>query len=410
MNFKKIIQIHLSLVILLSLLFITGCKKETGEAKVLKVSFSLGESEWDVFRKKILPTFEKENNCKVEAVQIEASDLPKLLEAGKMANKSSVDLFAQDNMQLAVLVKKGLVENLSDIESDLPDEVYDSMINAGKFDGKLLFIPFRPNVQIFYYNKSKFDKYGLKAPKTWEEWLNVAKTFKEKEGIGKVLIKGFGGAVTVTQMYEYVVSAGGDPFSFNDQGCIETFNFFKELWKYASPDSRKAKWDTSNDYLARDSVYLMQNWPFGYKILIDKYKKKDIEVYHGLKGPKKEAHVIGGDVFGIPVGSKNKELATKFIQYMISKKVQSIFVTDLSWPVIREDAYAAAKGSDNMPALLAVKEALKHGIFRKNVPYWTEFQKFFEEAFISIVINGKDTESTLQTYHDKMQKVIKKYE
>jgi trehalose transport system substrate-binding protein len=406
MNLRRLLKIHLSLFCLTVLLFATACKTEKGEAKVLKVSFSLGEAEWEVFRKKILPQFEKENNCKVEAVQVEAGDLPKLLEAGKMAKKSSVDLFAQDNMQLAVLVKKGLIEDLSDLEEDMPSEVYQSMINAGKFDDKLLFVPFRPNVQIFYYNKAKFDKYGLKAPKTWDEWLAVAKTFKDKEKIGRVLIKGFGGAVTVTQMYEYIVSAGGDPFAFNDDGCVKTFNFFKELWKYSSPDSKKAKWDTSNDYLARDSVYIMQNWPFGYNIITEKYKKKNIEVYSGIKGPKTEAHVIGGDVFGIPVGSENKELAVEFIKYMISKDVQSIFVSDLSWPVIREDAYAAVQDS---PALNAVKGALKNGIFRKNVPYWTEFQKFFEEAFISIVINGKDTKSTLDTYSDKMKKVMQKY-
>ena len=271
MKLKKIIT-----MLFVSVIIISFCSFSAwGKKNELKVSFSLGESEWEVFRKKIIPEFEKRNNCKIKSFQVDAGDLPKLLRAGKMAKKSSLDLFAQDNMQLSVLVKQKLVEDISSIEERIPKEVYPAMINAGRFGGKLLFIPFRPNVQIFYYNSAKFAEYGLKAPQSWNDWLSVAQSFHEKDGIGRILIKGFGGAVTVTQMYEYVVAAGGDPFSFNDNGCIETFNFFQKLWKYASPDSKKAKWDTSNDYLARDSVYIMQNWPFGYKIMVEKIRQKE---------------------------------------------------------------------------------------------------------------------------------------
>ena len=387
------------------LILLLGAGRTTWAAERLRVSFSLSESEWEVFRKQIIPEFEKRENCKIDAAQIEASDLPKLLEAGKMAGQASIDLFAQDNMQLSVLVKKGLVEDLSAMEGKLPATVYPSMVDAGKFDGKLLFIPFRPNVQIFYYNKAKFDQYGVAPPACWDDWLKIAKTFKAKDGIGRVLIKGFGGAPTVTQIYEYIVSAGGDPFTFNDKGCIATFTFFKELWKYASPDSKKAKYDNSNDYLARDSVYLMQNWPFGYSVLTDTYQKKNIEVYHGFPGPAKEAHVVGGDVLGIPVGAKNKELAVKWIHYLLSKEVQIICAKALSWPSVRQDANVAS----DSPVFKAVNETLKYGVFRKNVPYWTEFQKYFEEAFIRIVINGGPVEETLNQYHDKMETTKNNY-
>ena len=372
---------------------------------VLNVSFSLSESEWTFFREEILPAFEKAHDCEVKASQVDASDLPKLLAAGKMAGRSLVDIFAQDNMQLAVLIKEGLVEDLSALRERIPAEVYPSMIEACTFDGTLYFIPFRPNVQIFYYNREKFDEYGLNPPQSWEEWLGAAKLFKEKEGVGRVLIKGFGGAVTVTQMYEYIVAAGGDPMTFNDEGCVRTFGFFRELWQHASPDSRRAKYDTSNDYLARDSVYLMQNWPFGYKILTEDYGKKNVEVYSGFPGPVRRAHVIGGDVFGIPVGTPNRELALAFVEYMLSREVQSAFVKGLAWPSVRQDAYA---GVDS-PVFVAVNEALSHGIFRANVPYWTEYQKLFEEAFFSIVVRGGDVRSELDAYAQRLDGIRARY-
>ncbi|MBN1383160.1 MAG: extracellular solute-binding protein [Deltaproteobacteria bacterium] len=382
-----------------------ACMETKPQQKVLRVSFSLTEAEWEIFRQKIFPPFENRNHCRIEAVQIEAANLPKLLEVGKISGKSQIDLFAQDNMELALLVKKRLVEDLSEYADHHGKQIYPSLLDIGRFAGKLLFIPFRPNVQIFYYNKAKFEEYGLMPPQSWDEWLHCATVFLNREKVGRILIKGFGGNPTVTQIYEYIVSAGGDPFAFNDDGSKRTFLFFRKLWKAASPDSKKAKWDTSNDYFARDSVYLMQNWPFGYKIITEKYGKKDVGVYHGFPGPRKEAHVVGGDVFGIPVGSKNRDLALQFIQYMLSKEVQGIFVKDLSWPSARPDAYEMSSS----PAFQAIREAFQYGVFRKNVPYWAEYQKLFEEAFVRIVIKGEDP-ALLDQFHDRMEKIKARYE
>jgi trehalose transport system substrate-binding protein len=393
-------------VVALTGMTLCGCRKEpTGaeappETPTLRVSFSLAEPEWNLFRERIFPQFEQANHCKVESVQVAAAELPKLLMSGKLSGRMPIDLFAQDNMALAVLVKEGLVEDLSPVESALPAALYPSMLQAGRFGETLYFIPFRPNVQIFYYNEAKFKEAGLEPPSSWEDWLAVGKAFKEKEGIGRILMKGFGGGPSVTQMYEFIVSAGGDPFAFNDEGSKRTFAFFQELWKVASPDSRRAKWDTSNDYLAQGSVYLMQNWPFGWNVITKDYGKTGIAVYHGFPGPEREAHVIGGDVFGIPAGAKDRDLAMKFIDYMLTAEVQKLLVTELGWPSVREDAYVET----DSPALQAVREAMKYGVFRGNVPYWAEYQKLFEEAFLRVVMNGEDL-SVLDEFNRRMKDI-----
>lgn len=393
------------LAVLVMLISVTSCTVDKPQQPILKVSFSLTESEWDIFRQKIFPEFETRYRCKIEAAQIDAADLPKLLEVGKISGEGRLDLFAQDNMELALLVKKELVEDLSEYIESYGKEIYPSLLAVGRFNGKLFFIPFRPNVQIFYYNKVKFAQYGLSPPRSWDEWLHCAMVFYNKERVGRVLIKGFGGSPTVTQMYEYIISAGGDPFAFNDDGSKKTFLFFQKLWRIASPDSKKAKWDTSNDYFAQNSVYLMQNWPFGYKIIAQKYGKKDVGVYHGFPGPKKEAHVVGGDVFGIPRGSKNRELALQFIRYMLTKEVQTVFIKELSWPAVRPDVYTVSKS----PEFKAIEDAFRCGIFRKNVPYWGEYQKLFEEVFIRIVIRGESL-ALLDQFHDRMETIKGRYD
>lgn len=374
----------------------------------LRVTFSLTESEWQIMRRDILSPFEKRHECQVKAVQVSQENLPKLLEALRLGGRMNIDVFGQDNMQLAILVKKGLVQDLSAEEGEIPEEVVPALIEAGRFDDRLYFMPYRPNIQIVYYNTDKFRKYGLNPPRTWDELYAVAKAFYDHEGIGRVLIKAAGGIATTTQMYEFIVSAGGNPLTFNDQGTIDTFTFIQKLWRYVAPDSRKAKYDTSNDYLAREACYIMQNWPFGYRLLVKEYGKTNIMVYGGFAGPVRRAHVVGGDVLGIPVGAPHRDLALAFIHYMETREVQEKLVSNLGWPSIRTDAYGRVP--DWMkPQFSAVREALRYGVFRANVPYWTEFNKLFNEAFIRIVINHAPVKSTLDEYHHKMESVKARY-
>ena len=353
-------------------------------------------------REEIFPPFEKENNVKIEAVQIEAIDLPQVLEAQVAAKKVNIDLFAQDNMQLAYLKRQGLIEDLSEYEKQIPETVIPALVDAGKFEDKLYFMPYRPNVQITFYNSDKLKKYGLKPPRTWDELYTVATTLKNKEKVGKILFKAYGGVSTATQLYEWIVSAGGDPLSLNDEGCVNTFAFLQALWPYLSPDSIRAKFDTSNEYLARDSAYLMQNWPFGVRIIVEDYKKEGIATYHGFSGPEREAHVVGGEVLGIPKGAPQKELAMKFIEYLQSREVQEKLVSELGWPSMRSDAYGTVP-QWMQPHFQSVNEALEYGVFRKNVYYWNDYVKYVNEAFLEIVVRGAAIKKTLDYYHQQIE-------
>ncbi len=391
---------HLILIIVLSFL-LAGCSK-AGE-DVLTVTMSLGEEEWKVLREEIFPIFEDRYNVKIESYQIESGQLATKLEALKLAGQSEIDVFAQDNMNLAVLVNKNLISDLTSYENKISKEVLPNLVEACKFGGRLMFMPFRPNVQIVYYNEDAFNKYNLSPPKDWDELAKVAKIFKEEEGRGRILIKGFGGNSTATQVYEFILQAGGRPYSFNDEGCVKAFGFLQEVSAYLSIESKRAKWDTTNDILARQEAYLAQNWPFGVVILVKRYELEFIKTYSGWQGPAGEFHVIGGDVFGIPKNCKNKELALKFIFFMQTREAQEILASRLSWPSIRTDAYAEVQDWQK-PYFESVKQALKHGVFRENITWWPVYEKYINEAFREIVMEKASVEETLNKYKEKLEK------
>ncbi len=367
------------------------------EPKVIKVVMGLGEAEWKVMREDIFPAFEKTNNVKIEAYQVESADLIKKLEAMKSAGKMEIDLVAQDNMQLAPLVDKGLMEDLSAYRSKIPSAIIPALLPVGEFNGKLYFMPYRPNVEINFFNEKAFAKYGLQPPTTWEQLLTVAKTLKEKEGIGKVGLKLTLDGNTTVQLFEFIRQAGGDPMVLNDAGSNRAFTFMKELYPFLGPDAKKADWNTTNKFLATDAFYLAANWPFGVNVIVQEGGKKEIKAYGGWKGPVKSSKVLGGEVLGIPAGAPNKDQAIKLMEYLMSKETQEVLVSKLAWPASRTDALGKV-AEWQKPYFEAINAAMLTTEPRPNVTYWADVEKALNDAFRESVVEGKDVKSTLDKY------------
>ena len=387
---------------------VSACSGSSGR-NTLTVAMGLTEDEWTVMRTAVFPLFEQAHHLRINAYQLEPADLITKLRATVGSGRAAIDVFSQDNMQLFALVEDHLVEPLDQLSQNHDPAVYDNLYRIGTFAAHTYFVPYRPNVQITYYNKEKFDHFGIALPETWDDLLSVARMLFEKTGQGRIGMKFWGGAPTATQLYELIVSAGGDPFSFNDEGCIKTFRFLSTLAPYLSPDSKRAKWDTTNTYLANESFYYAQNWPFGMSVLIRDYGKTTISAYEGVAGPARRAHVIGGEVFGIPRGCKHRERAVAFIHFMQSQPVQQILADRLGWPSIRRDVRSAGEPW-RQPFLEAVSKALADGVYRENVLYWGEFEKYINEALVRIVFNGEDSTAVLNDYHAQMSNVITAYE
>ena len=378
-----------------------------GEKPTLTMTMRLAEAEWQVMRQDILPTFEILCACNVDAIDVPPETLAQRLRAMQQAGRMDIDLFAQDNMRLQELVDAGLVSPLTDEESTMSKSVYPALQAAGVLNGQRYFVPFRPNVQIAYYNADKFAAYGLQPPRTWPELLAVARAFAERDGIGRVLFKGAGGAPTTTQLYEWIVAAGGDPFDFAHPGTVATFEFLASLRPYLSPESRRAKWDTTNDALAQDAAFLAQNWPFGVPLLIKEYGKTAIRTYSGWAGPERQAHVIGGDVLGIPVGAQNRRLALAMIKYLQSHMVQEALSERLGWPSLRSDVNTAAEAW-MQPHAEAVQEALSHGVFRANVGYWADYERLANEAVQRVLWRAEDPAAVLPPLAERLDALRKR--
>jgi trehalose transport system substrate-binding protein len=367
----------------------------------------LAEAELAVVRDEVIPIWEERTGNTVNIAEIPPEDVPTTLQAQQAAGRVEIDVIAQDNVALAPLVSLDLVEDLTPYQGDLPSEIYGYLTDQMTFDGKLLFVPYRGNVQIAYYNTTVMDDLGLDPPTTIEEYQDVCQALYDEYGTGKCIFKGGGDQALPlpTLLWEWIVSNGGDPMVLNDEGSIETFQLFQEMWSAGllnQAATRDAKWDTSNEYLARGEAHIMQNWPFGYSVLPTDYGFTDFAVYGGWLS----AHVMGGEVLGIPKGTENLEVALDFIAFMTSQEAQEVFVSELSWPAVRDDALGLV-AEDQQPLWDAIQAAARDGVLRPNVPYLTtDVFPLITEAWDRTVYNGEDVETVLNDVGARLEALI----
>ena len=373
-----------------------GSKDET-----LKVTMALGEDEWKVMREKIIPEFEEANGVKVEAIQMEAADVVKQLKAMSQAGNVDIDVIAQDANNLTTLVYEGLVEDLSEYTDMIPEESIGSLAEAGMFDGKTYFMPYRPNAEIDYYNTDMFEKYNLTPPTDWDSLYETAKTLKEQEGIGRLClkIKMEGEAI---DLVEFIRSAGGDPLVLNDEGCVEAFTFLQKLWPELSEDTLTAGFSSVNTYLATDEVYYSPNWPFAANVVVKEGGKTNIAASEGFAGPKGYVKTLGGEMLGIPAGSAHKDLAMKFISYLECPDVQPTLMKENGGISFRDEGYEDCD-EWQQPFVEATKKALAAAQPLPHVSYWSDSQQAINDAAKEICIDKKDVKEVLDKYAAKIE-------
>src|SRR6266508_689474 len=386
--------------------------KATGALAGTTITFSssLAQSELGSLPD-VLSLFKEQTGVDVKVTQVTAQDLPQKLQVEVSSNNHTIHLFAQDNLALAVLVDKDLVEDLSDVQ--IPDGVTPALIPE-KFDGKQYFLPFRPNVRVTYVNTDRFSTAGVQPPTTTDEYKTVAEKLKAAAGgQGKVTLsladQPDTGPLGVT-ISEWVVSYGGDPLILNDDGSVQAFTFLQGLWKEGvfAKESLQAKYDTEVSYLQGETSWLATNWPFTTAELAKTGILDKFQVYAGWNGPARAAHVVGGDVLGIPKGvsGKQKEAAIELAKFLTSKDAQTILVAKNSWPSVRSDALAQVP-ADQKATFDAITAALNDGWYRPNVVYWSDVESAMDDVIHKAIVGGQDVKTVLDAAHSKIEQAAK---
>jgi len=376
-------------------LFFTDVEGSSSPDLSERIVFVVGLDDTEMLvMREILDGLEPELGAEVFLMNVDPSRQVARMDSMIASGDMKWDLVAVDNNMLGLLAAKGLVEELSELtERDdlIPEPLLPSVRPLLDFEDRFYFAPFRANVRVGYYNKPKFDDedYNLDPPRTWAELLDVAKAFKENGGVGRVSIAGFPGPPTAVTVYEFVRAWGGNPRALDDTGSREAFAFLQQLDAHLASQYVDTKFDTANDLLMDDQVYLVSNWTFGIKVVIIDGQKEEIKVYSGWKGPVDEVHVLGGQLLAVPNGAPHPEKAVELIKLLQTNKTQRAFLRDLFWLPVRLDALTDVP-AELEPHFAAVNKALSLSEARPTIPQWPLIEDCLDGAFQALIVEGGD--------------------
>ena len=186
---------------------------------------------------------------------------------------------------------------------------------------------------------------------------------------------------------------------------MRALEFLRSLWAEGllARESLLAKYDTQVDYLQGETAWLASNWPFTSGVFAEQDILARFQVYEGWRGPVRAAHVLGGDVLGIPrgLGGRRKEAALALSRFLMSREAQQVLVERNAWPSIRDDAYGgvpagAARDLRGDPAGAGQRgPAARRG-------HWADVTEAMNEAVRRIMVGGEPAQSVLDDLHGQV--------
>lgn len=340
---KKLLSVLLVGAMALSF---TACGKgsatpSTSKTGTIKVLLSEEPAKGDALNT-ALKAWESETGNKVESVIIPYDD--QLTKFPAMAKAGDVpDLVV--TTRLAQLYPDDFVDLSKVVDTSIFNEKALNLVGKAYTSDKMTGLPEQYTVTNMYYNKTLFDKAGIKAPTTtdqqwtWDEFIKNVKAVQKATGVKYGFASDFSRARYDIIMYQFggsLVKKAGDTFEItvNAKPNVDALTMFTNLNNDGTMP--KAIWagatsDNPADYFANGDAAVLLSGSWNY----EKFKSNIKSFEWGTMVTPKQvgaAAIIGGSALAVPEKSKNKALAEEFVKWFYQEKNFQNFINNDKGP------------------------------------------------------------------------------
>lgn len=281
--------------------------------------------------------FEKATGIKVVWEMVGTSDIVPKQMLAHTARDTAYDVYMVRGTSLAEYDAKGVLSDLRPYLRDAapPGYDYEDLAKAfreglGEHAGKVLGIPVAGESFFISYRKDLFDKYRKSPPDTFDDLLDLAKFFQNKEpGLYGISMRAETGRTFALTWDLFTPAFGGailDQKSWDVKiatpETLASLKYLLALLQNAPPDIETYTWDAAVSAFAAGKTAMwfdatsLQPW------IVDPTKSKVVgKVAYAPppRGPKGRFGPVGGWSLGIPAVAKNKDVSFAFIAWMTSK-------------------------------------------------------------------------------------------
>ena len=312
-----------TMVALTSLCFSASSMAQAKEIRVLLANHPYGE-----LLKSAIPEFENATGIKVNFESLQESQLTQKLTTEFATKSSSVDVFMTRPLQEGkMFYKNGWYEPIASYDfADYPKNI----MGVAAFGSKPYLVPLVTEWQVLYYRKDLFQAAGLKVPTNFTELEAAAKKLNTDDVAG-IASRGKG-AAAVTQLSSYVYNYGGGYLDkgkavFDSKASVDAIRFYgKLLGTYGPKGVTSMSWENIMPLFQAGKVAMWTDASVFYGQTVDPAKTQipaeNVGIANFPAGPKMNTpFIVVSWGMAIAKQSKNKELATKFLEWATSKEL-----------------------------------------------------------------------------------------
>jgi multiple sugar transport system substrate-binding protein len=268
-----------------------------------------------------------------------------------------------------------------------------SFADQGVWNGKTYMIPFSADVSALYYSKAVFRKVGLdpeSPPQTWEDFraaLDKIAAANLKTDDGQPVHAFAGTSDAGGRAFcdlPFLWTGGGNwvdregKVVFDSPETKQAMQWLAGIYTSGGltpPNPQSATWDDKMNAFYAGQAAVVCSGSYVVEQIVEKAPNLDYGLMlfpHPASGGDATSF-IGGDVIGIPAGSKHPEEAWGFIQYALSKDIQVDVWAKSGLPPVRssleKNAYFDAK-----PVYYTFAKGLAQG----QVPKTPHYQELYD--------------------------------
>ena len=388
------------------------------EGKSITIPVSSGDFEKAV--NAYVPLFEELTGAEVIVESVPRDQLTDKIQLD-LNNTHNYDVILAPIAFLHSYASAGKVMDLSDLISEYASESYDLddflpglFETYGYYEGKLVAIPYKPDVELLFYRKDLFEdqankdaykeKYGaeLKVPETNEELLQVAEFFTKSENPDSPVDYGYSTNMLKGTTRLLFYNRGGDDIdeelkpNMNNEAGVKALNYVMDLQQYAPAEWMQMGWDEANQFFANGNAAMMEQWPGLW--LTCQGEGSAVKDKVGVAVAPGQTPVLGGWGAGVASESEEQELAWKFIEFMTSKDGELLKIENTMDPC-RTSTYEIEGVASSSELYGALMESLNYAktLADVDVPYISSQLCDVMETHIQDALKGTITvEEALQ--------------
>jgi multiple sugar transport system substrate-binding protein len=411
---KKLVFITLVLLLSLAGIFsasaVAGSEAPKPTLVIDSRIFSAPEQQ-EYFQNEILVPFGKENNCLVTFAIFDNNPLFQRLQVQMATDNVTTDVVIPFASFFQDYVKNNYVEDLTGLVKSWTDRTFSAGLSTmAFFGGKQYFVPIASDVYLLAANQKamKYLPRGADVQDlSWDEFADWANAIAKGEGEGKLAVTGVPERSLIYQVGGMALSFGAGFPDVSSSGARDAWEIMVKMKDAFTPTV-----STYADLVApmkRGEAWL--TWAHVANVG-DIYNSNPAQyvIAPVPKGPAGKGSIAGTHGFGIPIGSPNRDLAIKLIEYVTRPDVMLDLAKNAGgWIPTVSEAVAALGNTSQDDVIKMALDVLNNGKLSFIPPSytaggnWSKIKHVYDDIAAEFMTTGRVDTGYLRDMQDKIE-------